>query len=111
MYLDAAKKQEIFGKYGKSNSDTGSAEAQIALFSYRIAHLTEHMNLNRKDYSTERALTMLVGKRRALLNYLKDRDINRYRAIIQELACVSNLLAVNLLKRGSLNRRFPRFAF
>ena len=82
MYLDAAKKQEIFGKYGKSNSDTGSAEAQIALFSYRIAHLTEHMKLNRKDYSTERALTMLVGKRRALLNYLKDRDINRYRAII-----------------------------
>ena len=84
MYLDAAKKQEIFGKYGKSNTDTGSAEAQIALFSYRIAHLTEHMKLNRKDYSTERALTMLVGKR-ALLNYLKDRDINRYRAIVQEL--------------------------
>ena len=85
MYLDAAKKQEIFGKYGKSNTDTGSAEAQIALFSYRIAHLTEHLKLNRKDYSTERALTMLVGKRRALLNYLYDRDINRYRAIIKEL--------------------------
>ena len=61
MYLDAAKKQEIFGKYGKSNTDTGSSEAQIALFSYRISHLTEHMKLNRKDYSTERALTMLVG--------------------------------------------------
>ena len=60
MYLDAAKKQEIFGKYGKSNTDTGSAEAQIALFSYRIARLTEHLKLNRKDYSTERALTMLV---------------------------------------------------
>lgn len=86
MYLDAAKKQEIFGKYGKSNSDTGSAESQIALFSlpYCLV-LTEHMKLNRKDYSTERALTMLVGKRRALLNYLKDRDINRYRAIVQEL--------------------------
>ena len=56
MYLDAAKKQEIFGKYGKSNTDTGSAEAQIALFSYRISHLTEHLKLNRKDYSTERAL-------------------------------------------------------
>ena len=68
MYLDAAKKQEIFGKYGKSNTDTGSPEAQIALFSYRISHLTEHMKLNRKDYSTERALTTLVGKRRALLN-------------------------------------------
>ena len=52
MYLDAAKKQEIFEKYGKSNTDTGSAEAQIALFSYRISHLTEHLKLNRKDYST-----------------------------------------------------------
>ena len=85
MYLDAAKKQEIFGKYGKSNTDTGSPESQIALFSYRIARLTEHMKLNRKDYSTERALTMLVGKRRSLLSYLKDRDIARYRAIVKEL--------------------------
>ena len=85
MYLDAAKKQEIFSKYGKSNTDTGSVESQVALFSYRIAHLTEHMKLNRKDYSTERALTMLVAKRRSLLNYLKDRDIERYRAIVKEL--------------------------
>ena len=85
MYLDAAKKQEIFGKYGKSNTDTGSPEAQIALFSYRISHLTEHMKLNRKDYSTERALTTLVGKSRSLLNYLKSRDIERYRAIVKEL--------------------------
>ncbi len=85
MYLDAAKKQEIFGKYGKSNTDTGSVESQVALFSYRIARLTEHMKLNRKDYSTERALTMLVGKRRALLDYLKDRDIERYRSLIKAL--------------------------
>ena len=85
MYLDAAKKQEIFGQYGKSNTDTGSPEAQIALFSYRISHLTEHMKRNRKDHSTERALTTLVGKRRALLNYLKDRDIERYRAILKAL--------------------------
>ena len=84
MYLDAAKKQEIFEKYGKSNTDTGSPEAQIALFSYRISHLTEHMKLNRKDYSTERALTTLVGKRRSLLTYLKNRDIERYRAIVKE---------------------------
>ncbi len=62
MYLDAAKKQEIFGKYGKSNTDTGSAEAQIALFSYRIARLTEHLKLNRKDYSTL--------KRKELFDYL-----------------------------------------
>ena len=85
MYLDAAKKQEIFVNYGKAYTDTGSAESQISLFSYRISHLTEHLKLNRKDYSTERALTMLVGKRRALLNYLKDRDIARYRAIVKEL--------------------------
>jgi small subunit ribosomal protein S15 len=85
MYLDTAKKKEIFGQYGKSNSDTGSAESQIALFSYRISHLTEHMKANRKDHSTERALTMLVGKRRRLLNYLKERDINRYRAIVKAL--------------------------
>ena len=85
MYLDSAKKQEIFGKYGQSNSDTGSAESQVALFSYRIAHLTEHMKANRKDHNTERALVKLVGKRRARLNYLKDRDINRYRAIVKAL--------------------------
>lgn len=85
MYLDATKKKEIFETYGKSNTDTGSAESQIALFSYRISHLTEHLKSNRKDYSTERALTMMVGKRRSLLNYLKDRDIERYRAIIKKL--------------------------
>lgn len=85
MYLDAAKKQEIFGQYGKSNTDTGSPESQVALFSYRISRLTEHMKANRKDHSTERALTALVGKRRALLNYLKDRDITRYRALVAAL--------------------------
>ena len=85
MYLDSEKKKEIFGTYVTSNTDTGSAESQIALFSYRIAHLTEHLKSNRKDYSTQRALTMLVGKRRALLNYLKSRDIERYRAIVAKL--------------------------
>jgi len=85
MYLDKAKKQEIFENYGKSNSDTGSVEGQVALFSYRISHLTEHLKLNRKDYNTERALTMLVGKRRSLLDYLKEKDIERYRAIIKKL--------------------------
>ena len=85
MYLDKAKKAEIFGQYGKSNSDTGSAESQIALFSYRISHLTEHLKRNRKDYTTQRALTQLVGKRRALLDYLYDRDINRYRSIVKAL--------------------------
>ncbi len=85
MYLDQAKKQEIFTAHGKSVADTGSAESQIALFSYRISHLTEHLKANHKDYVTARSLTQLVGKRRALLNYLKERDINRYRAIVKAL--------------------------
>ncbi len=85
MYLDAEKKQEIFAKYGKSNTDTGSPEAQIALFSYRISHLTEHLKSNKKDYNTERSLRILVGKRRRLLDYLIETDIERYRAIIKEL--------------------------
>ena len=84
-YLQADKKQEIFAKYGKSNTDTGSPESQIALFSYRIAHLTEHMKNNKKDYSTRLSLLKLVGKRRRLLDYLKERDIERYRTIIKEL--------------------------
>ena len=85
MYLSTEQKQEIFAKHGKSNTDTGSPESQIALFSFRIAHLTEHLKSNKKDYSTSRALKMLVGKRRSLLDYLKDKDIARYRAIIKEL--------------------------
>jgi small subunit ribosomal protein S15 len=85
MYLDAEKKKEIFAKYGKSNTDTGSPEAQIALFSYRISHLTEHLKSNKKDYNTERSLRILVGKRRRLLDYLIETDIERYRAVIKEL--------------------------
>ena len=85
MYLTSEKKEEIFAKHGKSAKNTGSAEGQIALFSYRISHLTEHLKRNRKDYNTERSLVALVGKRRKLLNYLKVNDISRYRAIIQEL--------------------------
>ncbi|MDD5818000.1 MAG: 30S ribosomal protein S15 [bacterium] len=84
MYLDSEKKKEIFGTYGKSNTDTGSPEAQIALFSVRIAHLTEHLKVNKKDYNTQRSLKMLVGKRRRLLDYLMRKDINRYRAIISK---------------------------
>lgn len=85
MYLDIAKKQEIFKKHGKSEKDTGSTEGQIALFTYRIAHLTEHLKSNKKDYGTQRSLIRLVGKRRSLLDYLQKKDINRYRAIVKEL--------------------------
>ena len=84
-YLTNEKKHEIFGQYGKSNTDTGSPESQVALFSYRIAHLTEHLKGNKKDYNTQRALLKLVGKRRRLLDYLKETDIERYRNIIKAL--------------------------
>ena len=84
-YLESAKKQELFETYGKSNTDTGSAESQIALFSYRISHLTEHMKKNRHDYGTQRSLLRLVGKRRRLLDYLKKVDIERYRGIVKAL--------------------------
>lgn len=85
MYLTSEKKQEIFKKFGKKKEDTGSPESQIALFSYRINHLTEHLKNNDKDFSTQRALLKLVGKRRRLLDYLKKKDITRYRNIIKEL--------------------------
>ena len=74
--------KKVVSLHGKSNTDTGSPEAQIALFSYRIAHLTEHLKVNKKDHTTQRALKMLVGKRRKLLDYLMRKDINRYRELI-----------------------------
>ena len=85
MYLTAEKKQEIFKKYGKSESDTGSTEGQVALFTYRINHLNEHLKANKKDHITQRALLRLVGKRRSLLDYLKGRDIEKYREVIKDL--------------------------
>lgn len=85
MYLTAEKKQELFAKYGEAATNTGSAEGQIALFTFRINHLTEHLKINKKDHSTRRALIKLVGKRRSLLDYLIKKDITRYRAIIKEL--------------------------
>ena len=85
MYLDSAKKAELFEKYGKNAADTGSPESQIALFSFRISHLTEHLKKNHKDHASERSLKMLVGKRRRLLDYLIKIDIERYRSIIKEL--------------------------
>lgn len=85
MYLTSEKKQEIFRDHGGSDNNTGSTEGQIALFSHRISHLTGHLKKNPKDFSTQRALVNLVGKRRRLLDYLKDREIDRYRAIIKAL--------------------------
>ena len=87
MYLAKEKKEETFEKYGrlKTKTDTGSPESQIALFTYRISHLTEHLKKNKKDHATRLSLLKLVGKRRRLLNYLYKRDIERYRAIVSEL--------------------------
>jgi len=85
MYLTKEKKAEIFAKHGKSAADTGTSEGQIALFTYRINHLTKHLKNNRKDYNTERSLVKLVGKRKSLLDYLIKTDVLRYRAIIKEL--------------------------
>lgn len=82
MHLSTEEKKNIFAEYGKGEGDTGSAESQIALFSKRIQHLTEHLKKNHKDHATARALKMLVGQRRSLLDYLIRKDINRYRAII-----------------------------
>ena len=85
MYLTKEAKAELFAKHGGNAKNTGSAEGQIALFTERINHLTEHLKKNRKDYNTERSLVMLVGKRRSLLDYLTKKDILRYRAIVKEL--------------------------
>lgn len=87
MYLTQEKKQELFENHGrlKSKTDTGSPESQIALFTHRINHLTQHMKKNRKDFSTQKGLLKLVGKRRKLLNYLHKTDIERYRSIVKEL--------------------------
>ena len=85
MHLTVEKKKDFFKEYGKSEFDTGSSEGQIALFTYRIKHLTGHLKLKKKDLATERSLVRLVGKRRKLLDYLKRKDIERYRAIIKKL--------------------------
>lgn len=86
MYLSTEVKADIFKKHGETATNTGSAEGQVALFTYRIAHLTEHLKKNRKDFSTQLALQKLVGKRRAILAYLFKKDIARYRAIIKALS-------------------------
>jgi small subunit ribosomal protein S15 len=87
MYLTTEIKKDLYKKHGfqKSDSDTGSAESQIALFTHRINHLTQHLKENKKDFSTQQGLMKLVGKRKKLLNYLQKTDISRYRAILSDL--------------------------
>lgn len=85
MHLPESEIKELAKTHGGSETNTGKAEVQIALFTKRIAHITEHLRGNKKDHHTRRALINLVGKRRRLLDYLKHREISRYRAIIGEL--------------------------
>jgi len=84
-YLTKEKKEEIFAEHGGGKSNTGSIEGQIALFTFRIQSLSEHLAENKKDHSSRRALLTLVGKRKRLLNYLAKKDIARYREIIDKL--------------------------
>ncbi|HIU94895.1 MAG TPA: 30S ribosomal protein S15 [Candidatus Aphodomorpha intestinavium] len=78
-------KQEIIEKYARHEGDTGSPEVQIALLTERINHLNEHLKLHKKDHHSRRGLLKMVGQRRGLLNYLKEKDIERYRAILASL--------------------------
>jgi len=85
MYLTKEVKEKIFKEHGGSETNTGSTEGQVALFTHRINHLTGHLKKNHKDYNTERSLVRLVGKRRSLLDYLKKKDVVKYRELIIEL--------------------------
>ncbi len=85
MYLTPEVKSNLFKKHGENAKDSGNAESQIALFTLRINHLTEHLKKNRKDFNTERALVNMVGKRRSQLDYLKNTQISKYREVIKKL--------------------------
>ena len=83
--MDKARKLEIIKEFGRGEGETGSPEVQIALLTERITHLTEHFKVHKKDHHSRRGLLMMVGQRRGLLNYLKEQDIERYRAIVKKL--------------------------
>lgn len=85
MSIAAEKKAELIKKYGDSENDTGKSEVQIAILTERIRNLTEHSKLHKKDHNSRRGLLQLVGQRRKLLNYLSNKDIDRYRSIIKDL--------------------------
>jgi small subunit ribosomal protein S15 len=85
MALTQEEKARIIAEYRRSEGDTGSAEVQIAVLSRRIAELTEHLKVHKKDHASRRGLLMLVGRRRRLLEYLKRQDIERYRDVIARL--------------------------
>lgn len=85
MSITTERKKELIQKYRRSENDSGSCEVQVSIMSERISNLTEHLKVHKHDYATRRGLFKLIGKRRKLLNYLKNEDISRYRALIKEL--------------------------
>ena len=85
MSINLKNKQEIVKKFGADAKDTGSAEVQIAMLTQKITELTEHMKSNKNDYATKRGLLMMVGKRKRLLSYLKEKDLEGYRSLIKKL--------------------------
>ena len=85
MNIAAKNKSETISRFKLHESDTGSPEVQIALLTSRISHLTEHLKIHTKDHHSRRGLLIMVGKRRRLLNYVKNKDVHRYRTIISEL--------------------------
>lgn len=85
MVLTAENKKELIGKFKMHETDTGSPEVQIALLTHRITYLTEHLKIHTKDHHSRRGLLMLVGQRRRLLNYVKNKNVQRYRNIIETL--------------------------
>lgn len=85
MSISSTEKTKLFQKYGDNEKDTGSVFSQVALFTTKIKHLTEHLKVNKKDFGTQRSVQIMVGKRRKLLDYLKSKDIIKYRKLIKEL--------------------------
>tara|TARA_B100001250_G_scaffold58504_1_gene45553 strand:+ start:18514 stop:18783 length:270 start_codon:yes stop_codon:yes gene_type:complete len=85
MSLSTQEKEKIFKKFGENTKDTGSVFSQVALFTTKINDLTKHLKSNRKDYGTQRSLQLMVGKRRKLLAYIKNKDVIKYRKLVQDL--------------------------
>ncbi|MBT3611453.1 MAG: 30S ribosomal protein S15 [Flavobacteriales bacterium] len=85
MNITTQDKEKIFKKFGNDDKDSGSVHSQVALFTKKISYLTEHLKSNRKDYGTQRSLQLMVGKRRKLLDYLKGKDILKYRELVKNL--------------------------
>ena len=85
MSLSIQEKEKVFKQFGNNAKDTGSVYSQVALFTKKIADLTKHLKSNRKDFGTQRSLQLMVGKRRKLLDYLKNKDILKYRELVKDL--------------------------